>query len=77
LPKVGDLSAASYPEKIERYRVEDLSRVVVTNNLTGSASDNIVDSQGYLTDTYSKYVGIRGHQIGADKRPRPPIVTVQ
>lgn len=54
----------SFPEKIERFRVEDPSRVLVTNNLTGSTSDNILDSQGFLTQGYSMYIGSRGHQLG-------------
>ncbi len=64
------VNETSYPEKIERWKIEDPSRVVVTNNLTGSAADNIVDAQGYLTSKYSTYVGQRGHQLG--KRPLSP-----
>ena len=41
-----------------------------SDNLIGSSSDNIVDSQGYLTPAYQSFVGSRGHQIKA--RPLPP-----
>ncbi len=58
------------PNKILRKSIEDASNLVVTNNLTGSAADNIVDAQGYLTSNYSTYVGQRGYQLG--KRPLPP-----
>ena len=69
------INETSYPDKIERVTIEDASKLIVTNNLTGRASDNIVDPQGFLTENYRKYIGTRGHQIGA--RPLPPVVTVK
>jgi len=66
------VNETSHPDKIERNSIENASRLIVTNNLTGRASDNIVDTQGYLTGEYSQYIGSRGHQIGA--RPLPPVV---
>ena len=66
------VNETSHPDKIELYKIEDPSRVIITNNLVGSASDSIVDSLGYLTGTYKKFIGTRGHQIGA--RPLPPII---
>jgi hypothetical protein len=47
-------------------------RVVVQDNLTGTLSSNMVDTQGRLTSAYQTYVGTRGHQIGTEIRPRPP-----
>ena len=48
----------------------DESRLIQSDNLVGDMSDNIVDSQGYLTAGYSNFVGTRGFEIGT--RPRPP-----
>lgn len=50
--------------------VSDPSRIVLTNNLTGFPSNNIVDSQGQLTAGYASYVGTHGAQLG--NGPRPP-----
>lgn len=65
------VNETSYPDKIERNLIEEPARLSVTDNLTGNASDNIVDADGYLTLNYSKYIGLRGHQIG--KRPAAPV----
>ena len=59
-----------YPNKIQQLNVQNASRVVLSDNLTGSGSDNIVDSQGNLTQNYSTYIGSHGYQIG--NRPKPP-----
>lgn len=37
--------------------------VTYTNNLEGTDSDNIINSNGELTEDYSEYVGSIGHQI--------------
>jgi hypothetical protein len=53
----------------------DASRVTITNNLAGSSSDNIVDSNGLLTGSYAAYVGSRGYQVGTGSSlpvPAPP-----
>ncbi len=69
------VNETSHPDKIERYRIDAPSRLVVANNLVGKGADNIVDSQGYLTSGYNSYVGTHGHQI----KPRisPPGLTVR
>jgi hypothetical protein len=64
------INEMSYPDKIQRKNIEAPSRLIVTNNLTGSAADNIVDSQGYLTAPFSSHIGYRGHQLG--QRPSAP-----
>lgn len=61
----------SEPDKIERVNIDDPSRLFVTDNLTGSTSDSIVDSQGFLQTAYNMFIGNKGHQIG--KRPLPPV----
>jgi hypothetical protein len=38
--------------------------VTFTNNLTGTPTSRIVDSNGNLADSYSQYIGTRGWQIG-------------
>jgi hypothetical protein len=47
------------------------SRIVLTNNLTGSPSNNIVDANGGLTTAYQQYVGQRGHPGGGGTPPVP------
>jgi hypothetical protein len=47
------------------------SVVVETDNLTGTPSDNIVDSNGDLTSSYSQYLGRYGHQIYSTRMARP------
>jgi hypothetical protein len=63
------LNETSDPEKIGRNLIDDPTRLIITNNLTGSAAENIVDTNGFLTESYSNSVGIRGH---VRQRPRPP-----
>jgi len=58
------VNETTYPEQIRRRNIDAPLRVVVTNNLTGNSSDNIVDSQGYLTQGYNTFIGSRGHQLG-------------
>lgn len=70
------VNETSFPDKIERWKIEDPARVVVTDNLTGSKVDNIVDSQGLLTADYTAFIGSRGHEID-NRRPLPPVVTVK
>jgi hypothetical protein len=58
--------------------VTDLLRVILTANLSGSPSSNIVDATGSLTAAQSQYIGSRGHMLGSEIRPRPPTaVTAQ
>lgn len=58
------VNETSYPDKIRRNGIDDPSSLIVSDNLTASWSDNIVDEEGNLTSSYSSYVGSRGHQIG-------------
>ncbi|MDB4584480.1 right-handed parallel beta-helix repeat-containing protein [Draconibacterium sp.] len=69
------VNETSYQDKIQRNSIDNPARLIITDNLSGNASDNIVDSRGDLTANYATYVGSRGHQIGP--RPVAPIVTVE
>jgi hypothetical protein len=52
--------------------VSDASRVRITDNLTGTASQGIVDAGLNLTSGYLSYVGTRGYQIpGVPTAPAP------
>jgi len=46
--------------------------VTFTNNLTGTSSSNIVDTNGNLTSNYSSYVGTHGWQTVAGMTTPPP-----
>jgi hypothetical protein len=50
----------------------DASRVMISNNLTGSSGSGIVDGSGLLTSAYAQYRGVRGHELANVVRPRPP-----
>jgi hypothetical protein len=63
------VNETSHPDKIQRTSIEDPSRLIISDNLTGSRSDNIVDDEGNLTSNYSSYVGSQGHQIGHQLAP--------
>jgi hypothetical protein len=63
------VNETSHPDKIQRNSIEDPSRLIVSDNLVGSSSDNIVDDQGNLTSDYKSYLGTRGHQIGDQLSP--------
>jgi hypothetical protein len=53
--------------------VSDASRITRNNDLTGYPGDGIVNSSGFLTSAYSRYVGTHGHQIGeSGPVPMPP-----
>lgn len=58
--------------RIHHENVSDPSRIIVSDNLVGSPSSNIVDAAGELTSQHSQYLGIRGHQVGNVVRPSPP-----
>lgn len=47
-------------------------KVVANNNLIGTPSDNIVDSNGNLTVGYAQYVGTRGWQLGGGSSDTTP-----
>jgi hypothetical protein len=64
------INNSASPDKITRSSsVSDESRLIVVDNLTGTLSDNIVDSNGNLTSAYKSYLGSRGHQIGDQLAP--------
>jgi hypothetical protein len=54
----------------------DPSRVVISNNLVGNTSANIIDANGNLTGAYSQYLGTHGYQLGSGSSvpaaPAPP-----
>lgn len=51
--------------------VSDPSRIVETDNLSGTPSQNIVDQNLNLTPGYSRYVGTRGYQLNSVGEPLP------
>ena len=58
---------------IVQVSVSDTSRIIVTDQLTGSPSAGIVDSNGSLTSSYERYIGTHGHLLGASPEvPMPP-----
>ena len=58
---------------ITQVSVSDTSRIIVTDQLTGSPSAGIVDSSGSLTTNFERYVGTHGHQLGQNPAaPMPP-----
>jgi hypothetical protein len=58
---------------IYHFEVSDPSRIVLSNNLVGYPSDNIIDSNGNLTSGYSQYYGTHGYQhSGGGTTPPPP-----
>jgi len=67
---------STHADKIQQLNVEDVSKVVVTDGLTGGYSDSVVDSDGFLEPTnFGDYIGTHGHQVGA--RPSAPIDLIQ
>ncbi len=50
--------------------------VTFTNNLTGTPTSRIIDSNGNLTDSYSQYIGTRGWEVGnSDNTDNTPPVS--
>lgn len=56
---------------IHYENVIDPSRVVQSNNLAGSPSQNIIDQNLNLTSSFSTYVGTRGYQLNSAGEPLP------
>lgn len=63
------INETTYQDKIQRTSIDDASRLIIQNNLTGNSSANIVDSNGNLTTDYSSYLGIYGYQTGLTSTP--------
>lgn len=57
------VNVASGKDGISFENVSDPTRVVSTENLSGSPADGIVDAQGNLLGTYRQFVGKRGHLL--------------
>lgn len=68
------VNGSSSNDKIDRFRIDDPSRLLVTNSLTGSPADNIVDADGFLQADFSENIGSIGHQVGM--RPLEPTFLV-
>lgn len=51
--------------------VSDPSRVVLTNNLVGAPSQNIINQNLNLTSAFSTYVATRGYQLTSAGEPLP------
>jgi len=54
------------------FKTTDWSRLLLKDNLTGTAQAGIVDKDGRLTAAYAKYLGTRGHQDKDGKSPPWP-----
>jgi hypothetical protein len=66
------INSDSGASRVTLESISDASRVIVTNNLSGSPSNGIVDATGALTASYAQYIGTRGYELGNEVRPRPP-----
>jgi hypothetical protein len=69
-------ASGSCPAKITCSDVTNFSRLVLTNNLTGVAADNIIDADGDLIEPYLTSDGPgsalpKGHMLDADEPPAP------
>lgn len=60
---------------IYQYNVTDPSRIVLSENLVGYPSDNIVDASGFLTAGFSQWVGTRGFQTTTSTGAAPAAPT--
>ena len=49
----------------------DASRVVISNNLVGNTSANIVDATNKLTTAYAQYRGTHGYELGSGSSTPP------
>lgn len=56
--------------KLRFENVSDPSRIILTNNLVGTPSENIVHPNGNLTPAYSLHLGLLGYQKGNVPAPR-------
>ena len=68
---VNDDSGTPSGSHILQDNVTAPSRVVISNNLAGYPSQNIVDSSGLLTPAYASYIGTVGHQLGGETSGLP------
>jgi hypothetical protein len=59
------VNALSEPDKISKLNIDIPSRLVIDNNLVGSPSDGITDSDCNLTQSYSSYLGTHGYQLAS------------
>ena len=69
---VNDDSGTPAGSHVVLESVSDASRVSFSNDLAGSFSAGIVSANGLLTNEYSRYIGVRGHQLGDVDVPNPP-----
>lgn len=53
------------------------TRIVISSNLVGYPSDNIVGPDSKLTSTYSSYLGTHGFELGGPRPPAPRNLRVQ
>lgn len=60
------MSGGSCPARITCYQVTDYSKIVLTGNVQGAASDSIVNANGELQGGYrSTWIGLRGVELSA------------
>jgi len=57
------LGEDGHPDNILRRSINAPNRLVIEDNLIGTFSDGIVDSQGNLTPAYAEFIGTRGEQL--------------
>jgi len=72
-------SASGIPDgsHIDHDNVSAPSRIVLSNNLVGYPTDNILGPNLTLTSAYSSYVGTRGFELGGPRPPAPQNLRVQ
>lgn len=56
-------------DKITKSNINYQSNLIISNNLAGSSSDNIINSEGLLTSNYQHYLGSRGWQFADGSTP--------
>lgn len=60
---------------IYQYNVTAAGRIVLSENLVGNPSDNLVDASGFLTNGFSQWVGTRGFQTTTSTGSAPAAPT--
>jgi hypothetical protein len=65
---------------ITHYDVADSSRIVLGTgddvNISGEASDNIIDANGDLQGAYTSYLGTKGYQLGETESIPPSMLNL-
>jgi hypothetical protein len=57
------INSSVAPDKMLKGAISAPERLIIENNLTGTAAEGIVDASGNLTAAYAEFIGNRGHQV--------------